>query len=868
MHRYIFLFLLAIAMTLPAQETLLLDSLAGRLWRQTCLFPNEKIHLHTDRSLYMGGDTLWFRAYLVNAVDNRPEKSSRYIYAELINPFGEVVTRVKIRQDADSLFYGYLPLDKDLPGGEYTVRSYTRYMENSGEEFFFRKPIRIVTPFDKALETHLSLDGASFSKQLKGIFEMKNLATGMGVTLENVTVSDENGKVDHWTEGKQCRFKITPEKYKYPLVKLEASNYQQYFPLSFQQMDYQVDFLPEGGNLPAGVLSRMAFKALNTFGLSEEIAGVVMDEDGNEVCRFQTEHAGMGSFNWIPEAGKRYYAECVSKSGVSRRFDLPMAQSDVCSLSVVESRGWLWTSIRSGNFSPQSYILLIHERGVPLVVHPITLSTPVRVEKKLFSTGVLHFVLMSSEGQIISERLKFIRNEDQVVVRMQQDRKGKSSRKRSIALIFQDTLGKIIQGTFSVAVTNNNDMLPDSMYTIYTSLFLSSELRGHIENPGWYFLSDDLSHQEGADLLMSTQGWRKYRLSQALMADYAIPLIQPERSQRLTGRVNRLVGKKGIARAKVILHIPEQHVLEEVCTDEKGKFIFEGFEYPENTSYNLQALTSGNGKNVLLSIDTISFPDIETPNPFRMRGIVPDSLGIPVKLEFMDKSMRRVGYENGIRSVFLEDVVVTAPKRVVKTVYETLLNSITIRREEIDETPVLDLRTFIQSRISGLYYSPEGNLSYRGHTVKLIFNDFPVYDPMIKSVILQTLTLRDVEQIDFNRDEFAGLSWFPMTGGLFIAITLKKDLPDAVGIPKNIGFTKLLGYQQPVSYYVPPYVATDENQLPDLRTTLYWNPVVQTDEQGKASLEFYTGDSETSFSVVVEGVTDDGKLIRAVERCF
>ena len=152
--------------------------------------------------------------------------------------------------------------------------------------------------------------------------------------------------------------------------------------------------------------------------------------------------------------------------------------------------------------------------------------------------------------------------------------------------------------------------------------------------------------------------------------------------------------------------------------------------------------------------------------------------------------------------------------------------------------------------------------------MKLIFNDFPVYDPMIKSVILQTLTLRDVEQIDFNRDEFAGLSWFPMTGGLFIAITLKKDLPDAVGIPKNIGFTKLLGYQQPVSYYVPPYVAIDENQLPDLRTTLYWNPVVQTDEQGKASLEFYIGDSETSFSVVVEGVTDDGKLIRAVERCF
>lgn len=393
MNRY--LFLLAIVTSLSAQDTLSPDSVAARLWQQACLFPNEKIHLHTDRSLYIGGDTIWFRAYLVNAVDNRQETTSRYVHAELINPFGEVVTRVKIRQDADSLFYGYLPLDKDLPGGEYTVRSYTRYMENSGEEFFFRKPIRIVTPFDKALETSLLLEAVSSSKQLKGIFEMKNLATGMGVTLENVIVSDENGKVDHWTEGKQCRFKITPEKYKYPVVKLEASNYQQYFPLSFQQMDYQVDFLPEGGNLPAEVLSRMAFKTLNTFGLSEEITGVIKDEDGNEICRFQTEHAGMGSFNWIPEAGKRYHAECISKSGVSRRFDLPVAQPDVCSLSVIENRGKFTVCIRGGqeqSDTGQVFTLLVHERGIPLLVREMRISTSVRVDRGAFPSGVLHFV--------------------------------------------------------------------------------------------------------------------------------------------------------------------------------------------------------------------------------------------------------------------------------------------------------------------------------------------------------------------------------------------------------------------------------------------------------------------------------------------
>ena len=92
MNRYILYLLLSVVMTVFAQAQLFPDTVAGRLWQQTCLFPNEKIHLHTDRSLYMGGDTLWFRAYLVNALDNKPEKTSRYVYAELVNPFGTPLT--------------------------------------------------------------------------------------------------------------------------------------------------------------------------------------------------------------------------------------------------------------------------------------------------------------------------------------------------------------------------------------------------------------------------------------------------------------------------------------------------------------------------------------------------------------------------------------------------------------------------------------------------------------------------------------------------------------------------------------------------------------------------------------------------------
>ena len=202
----LFLSIIVISIFSFAERSLSPDSVSVRLWQQTCLFPNEKIHLHTDRSLYMGGDTLWFRAYLVNALDNKPEKTSRYVYAELVNPFGNVVNRVKIRQDTDSLYYGYLPLDIDLPGGEYTIRAYTRYMENSGESFFFRKPVRVVQALGKSVKVEVDFSGKAGQKQVKGVGRNINQITRLAhisgkVSLETLRqISAAQEKIEQQLE--------------------------------------------------------------------------------------------------------------------------------------------------------------------------------------------------------------------------------------------------------------------------------------------------------------------------------------------------------------------------------------------------------------------------------------------------------------------------------------------------------------------------------------------------------------------------------------------------------------------------------------------------------------------------------------------
>lgn len=327
-------------------------------------------------------------------------------------------------------------------------------------------------------------------------------------------------------------------------------------------------------------------------------------------------------------------------------------------------------SIRGGqslNETTRPFTLLVHERGLPLLAREIDVEKPVRIKQEGIASGVLHFVLLSSAGNILCERLAFVKNDDQACLLLRPDKGTYGWREKvNLSVALQDVSGNPLTGSFSVSVTDTKDLLPDSTYTIYTSLLLTSELKGYIEEPGWYFYSDEPFRREGLDLLMLTQGWRSYRLEQALVTDYQTPAIAPELYQRLTGDVKRLVGNKVVKGAKVTVNIPDQGVLEEVKTDEEGCFDFSPFEFPDSTLYSVHAVSPKGSSNVLLSLSPEEYPAVEQAWPFMEERHVagrPLAENVSVDVSFMDKSNRRVSYENGLRSVFLEDVVVTAKKR-------------------------------------------------------------------------------------------------------------------------------------------------------------------------------------------------------------
>ena len=131
---------MAIVVNARAQDV---QAIAERLDLQRYEFPQEKIHVMTDRGAYLAGDTLRLRAWVVDAATHHPVSASKFVYVELLSPTDSLCARVKIHQDDDGVFQSYLPIPDDLPEGRYQLTAYTLFMQNAGIDYFCRQPIEI-----------------------------------------------------------------------------------------------------------------------------------------------------------------------------------------------------------------------------------------------------------------------------------------------------------------------------------------------------------------------------------------------------------------------------------------------------------------------------------------------------------------------------------------------------------------------------------------------------------------------------------------------------------------------------------------------------------------------------------------------------
>jgi len=862
--------------TLYGQENAVIDSAAFHITKQLLVFPQEKIYLHTDKPYYITGEKIFFRAFLLDAFSNRPAVLSRYVYVELINPADSVVNRIKIRPDENNLFYGAILLPEELPQGIYKIRAYTQYMRNQGESSFFSKYIEISDPQVLSVQTESNFQFNEAGK-INVSLRFSNPVTGEVILPKSVTLRLNQEKAFTGKPDKEGLIRIqlaapadTQTRVLYVEMKGNNRVSRQYLRIPYPEGDFDVSFYPEGGHLIAGQSSKVAFKAVNTAGAALDIKGEVVDSKGNMITEFKTVHEGMGEFliNSLPD--EHYRAICHSGDR-TLRFDLPEAQKNTFALKANLLDDKLLISVNKyDSIAHPDLYLLIHSRGLVVYANAWNPAKDfISIDRSVFPSGISHIILLTKDLQIVSERLVFLLNDDQGIAEFQTQKDAYRKREQVQAGIqLKDEKQQPLKGNFSIAVTNDRVVEPDSTSSILSEILLNSELRGTIENPKYYFQRGNKNAELAADLLMRTQGWTRYAIPNVVRGELSYPEIPFEKSQEFSGFVKSgLFFQKPAKQFKVSLISLNQGFFDLTETDKNGRYVFQNFEYPDSTKYVIQALNSKGGakQTTNLFVDEDTFPGIHAA---WTKSLVQEEKSNPVFLDYVGKADQQYTYEHGIRHINLPEVQVRANYYRDRNKYKSFYYSdpdYSFSEDDIKKSGATDIRSLFY-RVPGVTAAGNGvRIRMAGGPPLVIIDDIPYYYMQDNGMdIYSMININDIGQIDILKGVANLAMYGPQGGNGVIVIYTKRGYAGNPPIPSfNIKPVIPLGYQLPIEFYSPKYETQEsvDNPKPDLRTTIYWKPNVLTDDAGNAKLDFYTADDPATYSVIIEGVSNDGKLI-------
>jgi len=796
MEKKLLLFILGVFATCTlssAQPTISADSIRNSFIEQIQLLPQEKIYLHTDKSSYISGENLWFKAYLTYASAHFPSELSRFVYVELINKQGLVERRAKIRMTADESC-GQIRIPETLPEDYYLLRAYTGTMYNRDEDYFFKKNIYIHNPLDK---------------------------------------------------------------------KLVASS---------TKADFDVAFFPEGGNLLEGTVCRVAFKAVNSTGYSANVRGFITNDKGDTiVSNFSSLHDGMGTFSFLPEKGHSYHATVFDETEKRKRIKLPQALNGAYSLTTQHNNNILKVEVNRSSdiLTNEPLFLVIHTRGMVHYAELWNSSDLLQLNTVNFPSGVSQILLLDSSYKPLSERLFFCKNDDQANLSV---KRAESSQPKQIALALEleNLQGEFHSETVSISVTNDADVEVDATTNIMTYLLLTSDLKGYVENPAFYFTSNDNKTNAALDNLMLTQGWRRYNIPNIIRKENELLPGFVELGQSISGKVESLMLKRPITDCTVSVISLDNMYANEVKTDENGKFFFDGLEFSANTSFVLQAFSDRRKERVLLTVDEDEFPTFDPKKwhfPTTRKNLSPSAIS---------KVEQREAFFNDIRMIQLGEVTVTGRKKESNNPFQALSdNSFDSKRiMELDATCIHELLRRIPGLVvygnnvtirgaSSIYDNSYAAIAIDGVIVGS-YNDDNDYDNGM-SFDLDEINMADIERVDVFKTGSTAI-WGSRGGSGVVAFTTKRgnfDLSRLDDVRHNSKRITPLGYSIPDEFYSPKYSPETVNYS-NLNTTVYWNPNVQLNSDGMAKFDFPAPDYNQSYSFVIEGITSNGQIIHHV----
>tara|TARA_R110000822_G_scaffold277522_1_gene399394 strand:+ start:42112 stop:44586 length:2475 start_codon:yes stop_codon:yes gene_type:complete len=802
-----FLFFQSISIQNANSQNAQLNALTDKLEKLTTSFPQEKVFLHTDRKFYVPGDPIWFQAYITAYEANLPSVLSTNLRVELFSKDKELIVEQLVFAQT-GYGEGVIDLPRDLKGGSYILRSYTNYMRNFDADFFFEKEIVVVSD---SVEVETSSD-----------------------------IPQNLGEID-------------------------------------------VQFFPEGGHLVSGLPARVAFKAIDNTGHSIDVKGELFYRSGKRINAIESEHDGMGAFNLVPQFGEDYF---VRIEGSEQVFSLPEVEQKGYSLyAFPEAEGKIKLRITTNKELAKSekHFLVIHSNGELYYDFELNLSDKLAIAMiptDVIPEGIAHITLFDDSANPLLERLVFIKKPLDNELSVSTNKQEYTLREKvGLKIKAIDSLGNPQSGIFSLSVIDLGqalDYAPEQ--SIYSELLLTSDLKGYIDNPMYYFSSKNENALPHLDLVMLTHGWSRFSWED-LKKD-VLPSLDYFVEQGLTvsGTLYKFGSDKTISGGEVtfINNQATPPIIASATTSDKGKFIFEEAVVYDDETIFFRGQRDKKRDNVRFEIDSIKYDWPSFSQNILLKG---DKIDPTSNLSFLAKNERRdliekaYGLDTGV--TYLDSFAVEASREdgkreaLQKTAYGKGSDAYSFV-DSPSATSYTDVFSALVGKFTGVTISPTGfgapQISIRQNSS--IEQSFP---PMILlddvEVQMESAMSLDPNSISrvvlFKGLAASGLFGSAGRGGVLAFYTKSSDglEVETKKWDENFLSTTLQGaYSSSRKFYSPKYdVKSDLDIKYDQRLVLFWKPLIELDEHGEATIEFWNSDEETSILIDLQGLMSDGK---------
>ncbi|WP_047416946.1 TonB-dependent receptor plug domain-containing protein [Cellulophaga sp. Hel_I_12] len=800
------------------QQNELLQNINGKLNRYTATESPEKVYVQTDKDIYVNGETVWYKAYLLDGVTHNISDKSNVVYVELVNAQDSVVVQQKLFAESVGVA-GNIDIPESLGEGNYRLSAYSKYMLNEKQPAIFSKQIAIWKPENKVSK----MIPAPRSKERPSTTKPDNKLT--------VDFFPEGGTLIYGIEN-TLGIKITNAKGNEISTYGKIVDQNNTFIKDFETFEFglgKVSYSPEAG--------KTYYASITIEGQEKKYNLPTPENKGYVLNVVQT-----------PE-----YITIKATSNINDGLK--------GSLLVGHSRGRVFLSHTKESSDP---------------------SFLIKIPMETMVDGVAHFTLFTSAGEPVCERLIFINNPDNdYTLKIETPLANYQKRQKvDVALILESMQGKEPSGSFSASVISKAAKTGHAAQNIESWLLLNSDLGGTVQNAGFFFEEETAKKRFLLDALMLTHGWRRFVWKEMLNNNVSKNLVyEPEKGIMISGKTTAFDNKYQPKASKVkLLLIDDDFYQEQKATELNGDFSFGPFFFQDSIPLVLQSTPITKAKNksdndFSIQVETrqpaINYSNLSQPEN--------NTLAYKYPKEYIDiaSQKKQVDFILNPNTIRLEEVVVTEKQKTRKEIIDERISEVVFHNEP-------DHRVFADSIIGGTgsynsvfdmlrglpgvrVFGPGlDSIRIRSSGTPLILvNGSPTPIEFIN-----TINPFDVEFIDVLKNSGAAAYGHKAFDGV-VAIYLKGVL-GLSGLEKNktpnpnILNSTFKGFYKTREFYSPNYAIVDQKDgLQDFRTTLHWQPDIIMNEQGAPSLNFYTGDVSGSYMIHVEGITEDGTPVSA-----